>query len=46
MNDINVASPDMLPLDSVQSIKWMKTEGSLVFATADWAGDIRIYQIA
>ena len=45
MNDINVSSPDMLPVDSVQSLKWMKNEGSLVFATADWAGDVRIYQV-
>lgn len=42
--DINVSTPDHLPKDTVQCIKWCKNENLKIFATGDWAGDFKIYK--
>lgn len=43
--DINVTGAEMLPTDTVQCIKWIKDASQQIFATGDWSGDLKIYQV-
>ena len=43
--DLNVANPQHLPNDTVQCIRWCKNNSMKIFATGDWAGDLKIYQV-
>lgn len=44
-NDINVADISQLPEDTVSCIRFSNNQASKLFATSDWAGKVRLYDL-
>ena len=45
VQDINVQNPNDLPTDSVSCVRFSNDMNSNLFATSDWSGKVRIYDI-